>query len=117
MLEGCGALKGAQNFVFLSLSHHNFRFFLLSLGGLLVEFWWCSKRLGPEMFTFGVLGLSCVPREDPQEREERKKMGVGRRKKKNEMLGGLGGGRSWGGLLPSIFVIIFVIRITTYNKN
>ena len=31
----------------------------LSLGGPFVEFWWCLKRRGPEMYTFGVLGLSC----------------------------------------------------------
>ena len=30
-----------------------------SLEGPFVEFWWCLKRRGPEMFTFGVLGLSC----------------------------------------------------------
>ena len=36
-----------------------FSFFLPSLGGLLVEFWWCLKRRGPLMCTFGVLGLSC----------------------------------------------------------
>ena len=24
-----------------------------------MEFWWCLKRRGPEMFTFGVLGLLC----------------------------------------------------------
>ena len=35
-------------------------FFLLSLSwGPFVEFWWCLKRRGPEMCTFGVLGLSC----------------------------------------------------------
>ena len=35
-------------------------FFLSSLSwGLLVEFWWYLKRRGPEMSTFGVLGLSC----------------------------------------------------------
>ena len=34
-------------------------FFLLSLGGLLVEFWWCLKRRGRQMFTFGVLWLLC----------------------------------------------------------
>ena len=36
-----------------------FSFFLLSLWGPSVEFWWCLKRPGPEMCTFGVLGLSC----------------------------------------------------------
>ena len=36
-------------------------FFLLSLSwGPFVEFWWCLKRLGREMCTFGVLGVSCA---------------------------------------------------------
>ena len=35
-------------------------FFSSLSGGLLVEFWWCLKRRGPEMCTFGVLGLSCA---------------------------------------------------------
>ena len=43
---------------FFSLSRHKFRSFLLS-GGLLVEFWWCLKRRGAQMCTFGVLRLSC----------------------------------------------------------
>ena len=34
--------------------------FCVSLGVLLVEFWWCLKRRGPEKCTFGVLGLSCA---------------------------------------------------------
>ena len=35
-------------------------FILLPLSwGPCVEFWWCLKRRGPEMCTFGVLGLSC----------------------------------------------------------
>ena len=33
--------------------------FLCLSGCLLVEFWWCLKWWGPEMCTFGVLGLSC----------------------------------------------------------
>ena len=36
------------------------RSFLLSLGGRLVEFWWCLKRRGAQMCTFGVLRLSCA---------------------------------------------------------
>ena len=36
-----------------------FSLFFLSLGVLLVEFWWCLKRRDPQMCTFGVLGLSC----------------------------------------------------------
>ena len=43
---------------FFSLSRPHFRSFSLS-GGLLVEIWWCLKRLDPQMWTFGVLGLSC----------------------------------------------------------
>ena len=36
-------------------------FILLPLSwGPCVEFWWCLKRRGPEMCTFGVLGLSCA---------------------------------------------------------
>ena len=31
----------AQNFAFFFLSPPEISFFLLSLGGLLVEFWWC----------------------------------------------------------------------------
>ena len=34
-------------------------FFSSLSGGLLVEFWWCLKRRGAQMCTFGVLGLSC----------------------------------------------------------
>ena len=34
-------------------------FFLLSLRGLLVEFWWCLKRRDAQMCAFGVLWLSC----------------------------------------------------------
>ena len=36
-----------------------FSFFLPSLGCLFVEFWWCLRRGGRQMCTFGVLGLSC----------------------------------------------------------
>ena len=43
-----------------------FSFFLPSLRGLLVEFWWCLKRRGPEMCTFGVLWLSCEARAAPK---------------------------------------------------
>ena len=38
-----------------------FSFFLLSLGGPFVEFWWCLKRRCPEMCTFGVLGSCEAP--------------------------------------------------------
>ena len=36
-----------------------FSFFLPSLGGLLVQFWWCFKRRESLMCTFGVLGAWC----------------------------------------------------------
>ena len=73
-------------------------FYLLSLGGLLVEFWWCLKRRGAQMCTFGVLaGVSHhsrepkrahlrvsvftkttkIQREDQPEREERMKIVAG----------------------------------------
>ena len=39
-------------------SRHNFLSFFSLLGGPFVEFWWCLKRWGPEVCTFGVLGLS-----------------------------------------------------------
>ena len=44
--------------LFFPLPPH-FRSFLCLSGCLLVEFRWCLKRRGPEMCTFGVLGLSC----------------------------------------------------------
>ena len=49
---------GAQNFALFFSLPPEISFFLLSLGGLLVEFWWCLKRRGAQMCTFGVLGLS-----------------------------------------------------------
>ena len=52
---------GAQNFaLFFSLSRHSFSFFSPSLLVFFVEFWWCLKRWGAQMCTFGVLGLSCA---------------------------------------------------------
>ena len=49
-------------------------FFLLSLSwGPFVEFWWCLKRRGPEMCTFGVLGLSCEALAAPKPRREMEK--------------------------------------------
>ena len=47
-----------SRFFFPSRSH--FRSFSLS-GGLLVEFWWCLKRLDPQMCTFGVSGCRANP--------------------------------------------------------
>ena len=40
-------------------------FFSSLSGGLLVEFWWCLKRRGSEMCSFGVLGLSCAASRPP----------------------------------------------------
>ena len=76
-----GAPKGgeAQNFALFSVSRSHFLSFF-PLGRLLVEFWWCLKRRGLGMFTFGVLSLLC---ETPAERRDKKsKNGSGRRKKK-----------------------------------
>ena len=58
----CGAPEGwgAQNFALFFLPPTTI-FFLLSLSrDPFVEFWWCLKRRGPEMCTFGVLRLSCA---------------------------------------------------------
>ena len=54
---------GAQNFaLFFPCPAAKFVLFSLS-GGLLVEFWWCLKRRGAQMCTFGVLGaVVCEPR-------------------------------------------------------
>ena len=56
-----GTLKsgGPKISRFFFLLRSQFSFFSPSLGGSFVEFWWCLKRWGPEMCTFGVLGLSC----------------------------------------------------------
>ena len=96
-----------------------FSFCLPSLGGLLVEFWWCFEDR-PQMSTFGVLGLSCefgaagASHDSPRTpnvnisgprrfkhhqnstRREGKKENCGGRGK-NEILGGPGerSGRSW----------------------
>ena len=51
--EGVG---GPKFRAFFSLSPPEMSFFLLSLGGLLVEFWWCLKRRDAQMCTFGVGG-------------------------------------------------------------
>ena len=64
--EGVGAWRGwgpegwgAQNFALFFSLPPEISFFLLSLGGLLVEFSWClMKRRGAQVCTFGVLGLS-----------------------------------------------------------
>ena len=50
---------GPRNFALFFSLPPEISFFLLS-GGFLVELWWCLKRRGPEMCTFGVLGLSCA---------------------------------------------------------
>ena len=52
----------AQNFALFFLSPSpKISFFLLSLGGLLVEFWWCLKRRGAPMCTFGLSGCGVKP--------------------------------------------------------
>ena len=51
---------GAQNFALFLPFPATVSFFLCLSGCLLVEFWWCLKCRGPEMCTFGVLGLSCA---------------------------------------------------------
>ena len=51
---------GAQNFALFFRLPPQCSFFLLSLWGPSVEFWWCLKRRGLQMCTFGVLGLLCV---------------------------------------------------------
>ena len=81
-----GAPKGEGPKIsrFFSLLPPQFSLFSPSLEGPFVEFWWCLKRRGPEMCTFGVLGLSCeapaaqrkpgktdIPREDASEYTKR----------------------------------------------
>ena len=64
-------------------------FFLLSLSwGPFVEFCWCLKRRGPEMCTFGVLGLSCASPGGPTRERKKNENCGGRREKKSEILGG-----------------------------
>ena len=107
---------GARNFaLFFPLPPHN-SFFSSVSGGLLVEFWWCLKRRGAQMCTFGVLWLSCeappkrvhfrvpsfknttkIPREDPQRGKKRTNFAAGEGKKKERNFGGPGEGRSWEG--------------------
>ena len=50
---------GGPKFRAFFLSRQKISFFLLSLGGLLVEFWWCLKRRCAQVCTFGVLWLLC----------------------------------------------------------
>ena len=46
---------GGQNFALFFPLPPQFYFFLPSLGGLLVEFWWCFEAgRGPQMCTFGL---------------------------------------------------------------
>ena len=77
--------------------------------GLLVEFWWCLKRRSPEMCTFGVLWLLCEApaargsgqqkhhqnstRRHP-ERVEKNEFCGERGRRKSEIWGGPGEGRS-----------------------
>ena len=58
--EGWGPERvGAQNFAFFFLLPPQFFVLFPSLLVFFVEFWWCLKRRGAQMCTFGVLGLSC----------------------------------------------------------
>ena len=64
--EGWGPKGGApkrwraQNFALFLPFPATVSLSLCLSGCLLVEFWWCLKRRGPAMCTFGVLGLSCA---------------------------------------------------------
>ena len=60
--------RTAQNFALFFPSPPQFSFFLLSLGGPFVEFWWGLKRRGAQMCTFGVLGRSCETLAAPPDR-------------------------------------------------
>ena len=92
-------------------------FFLLSLGGLLVEFWWCLKRRGAQMCALVVLWILCEApaapnvhvsgprrfkhhqnstRRHPRETQQERKWGR-EREKKSEILGGPVEGPSSGG--------------------
>ena len=91
-----------------------FRFFFLPLllpFSVFFSLWVSSRGIlvvfeapGPQMWTLGVLGLSCetpatstmatIPREDPRERKKKAKMVWEREKTEN--FGGSGGGRSGG---------------------
>ena len=53
---------GAQNFALFSVSRSHFRSFCVSLGVFSWLFGCVWKRRGRQMFTFGVLGLSCEAR-------------------------------------------------------
>ena len=50
---------GPEGFCAFFPSPAPFSLFLFVSGCLLVVFWWCLKRRGSQMSTFGVLGLSC----------------------------------------------------------
>ena len=52
--------RRAQNFAFFFPSPAPISLFF-SLSGGLVEFWWCLKRRGPEMCTFGLSGCRVKP--------------------------------------------------------
>ena len=99
---------GAQNVVFFFPSPAA-KFILFFSGGLLVELWWCLKRRGAQMCTFGILGLLCeapaAPKppkfheKNPPEREERNEFCSGRGKKR-ELLGPPPFGAPLSGLAP-----------------
>ena len=48
---------GPPKISLFSLSHHKCSLFLPSLGVPFVEFWWCFEAPGPQMCSFGILGL------------------------------------------------------------
>ena len=57
---GLRRVGGPKFRAFSSLSRHRFTLSVSLWVSFLVEFWWCLKCRGPEMCTFGVLGLSCA---------------------------------------------------------
>ena len=63
----------AQNFALFFPLPPQFSFFSPSLVDPFVEFWWCLKRQGAQMCTFGVLGLSCEAPAAPKPPKEGRK--------------------------------------------
>ena len=60
------SLGGPKISLFFSPLPPQFLFFSPSLLVLFVEFWWCLKRRGPEMCTFGLSGCRVKPRRPHQ---------------------------------------------------
>ena len=75
----------AQTFAFFFPLPPQFPFFLPSLRGLLVEFWWCLKRRDPQMRTFGEPKRVDFKNTTKihEEREERMNIVAGEGKKRN----------------------------------